>query len=46
VILSEARVAALVDLIGTILASLRNRDGKGVQRVNEGSPARWMLAEH
>jgi hypothetical protein len=35
--------AALADLIGTINSSLRNHDGKGVQRVNEGSPARWRL---
>jgi hypothetical protein len=36
--------AALADLIGTINSSLRNYEGKGVQRVNEGSPARWQLA--
>jgi hypothetical protein len=35
--------AALADLIGTINSSLRNHDGKGVQRTNEGSPARWRL---
>jgi hypothetical protein len=23
---------------------LRNHDGKGVQRTNEGSPAKWRLA--
>jgi hypothetical protein len=33
----------LADLIGTVLASLRNHDGKGVQRTNEGSPAKWKL---
>src|SRR6202158_4458577 len=33
--------AALADLIGTINSSLRHHDGKGVQRTNEGSPARW-----
>jgi hypothetical protein len=37
----QGRVA---DLTGTILASLRNHDGKGVQRANEGSPARWRLS--
>jgi hypothetical protein len=37
--------AALADLIGTINSSLRNHDGKGVQRTNEGSPARWQLKE-
>jgi hypothetical protein len=36
--------AALADLIGTVLASLRNHKGKGVQRANEGTPARWRLA--
>jgi hypothetical protein len=36
--------AALADLTGSILASLRNHYGKGVQRTNEGSPARWRLA--
>jgi hypothetical protein len=35
--------AALADLIGTVLASLRKHDGKGVQRVNDGIPARWTL---
>jgi hypothetical protein len=37
--------AALADLIGTINSSLRNHDGKGVQRTNDGSPARWRLKE-
>jgi hypothetical protein len=37
--------ADLADLIGTINSSLRNHDGKGVQRANEGSPARWKLKE-
>jgi hypothetical protein len=35
---------ALDDLIGSVLASLRNHKGKGVQRTNEGSPARWILS--
>jgi hypothetical protein len=35
--------ADLADLIGTINSSLRNHDGKGVQRTNEGSPARWRI---
>ena len=35
---------ALADLIGTVLASLRNHQGKGVERMNEGSPARWGLS--
>ena len=34
---------ALADLTGTVLASLRNHSGKGVQRDNEGSPARWAV---
>ena len=38
--------AALADLIGTVLASLRNLAGKGVQGVNEGSPAKWRLASN
>jgi hypothetical protein len=38
--------AALADLAGSVLASLRNHNGKGVQRTNEGSPARWRLAGH
>jgi hypothetical protein len=37
--------AALADMIGTINSSLRNHDGKGVQRTNEGSPARWRLSQ-
>src|ERR1700694_4429353 len=36
--------AAVADLTGSILASLRNHVGKGVQRTNEGSPARWQIA--
>jgi len=36
---------ALADLTGSILSSLRNHDGKGVQRTNEGSPAKWKLLE-
>jgi hypothetical protein len=35
--------AGLADLIGTINSSLRNHAGKGVEQVNEGSPARWRL---
>jgi hypothetical protein len=35
---------ALADPIGTVLASLRNHAGKGIQRANEGSPAKWRLA--
>jgi hypothetical protein len=35
--------AALADLIGTSNSSLRNHEGKGVQRTNDGSPARWRL---
>jgi hypothetical protein len=35
--------AALDDLIGTVLASQRNQ-GKGVERTNEGSPARCRLS--
>jgi hypothetical protein len=36
--------AALDDLIGTVLASLRNHQGKGVEQANEGGPARWRLS--
>jgi hypothetical protein len=36
--------ADFADLIGTINSSVRNHDGWGVQRTNEGSPARWALA--
>src|SRR6202790_4002681 len=35
--------AAVADLTGSILASLRNHVGKGIQRTNEGSPARWRF---
>jgi hypothetical protein len=34
---------ALGDLTGSVLASLRNHKGKGIERTNEGSPARWRL---
>jgi hypothetical protein len=42
--ITKPDTAALADLIGTINSSLRNHDGKGVERTNEGSPARWRLA--
>jgi hypothetical protein len=50
-VLSAANVAnpnkaALADLIGTINSSLRNHDGKGVHRTNDGSPARWALRKN
>ena len=35
--------AAVADLTGSILASLRNHVGKGIEPTNEGSPARWRL---
>ena len=35
--------AALADLTGSVLASLRNHKGKGIERTNEGAPARWRL---
>jgi len=35
---------ALADLAGSVLASLRNHKGKGIERTNEGAPARWKLA--
>src|SRR6202166_3348553 len=40
-VLTEPNKAALADLTGSILASLRNHVGKGIQRTNEGAPARW-----
>src|SRR6202790_5346141 len=40
---TNPKKGALADLTGSILASLRNHAGKGVQRTNEGSPARWRL---
>jgi hypothetical protein len=33
------------DKAGSILASLRNHKGKGVERANEGAPAKWRLKE-
>src|SRR5258707_12662179 len=36
--------AGLADLTGSVLASLRNHKDKGVERTNEGAPARWTLA--
>src|ERR1700716_4053454 len=49
-VLTAAKIAnpnkgARADLTGTVLASLRNHKGNGVQRANEGSPARWKLKE-
>jgi hypothetical protein len=49
-VLAAASVAnpnkeALSDLTGSVLASLRNHKGKGIERTNEGAPARWQLKE-
>ena len=41
---TDADKDAVADLTGSILASLRNHVGKGIQRANEGSPAKWRLA--
>ena len=40
-----ATEAAQADLTGSIVASLRNHVGKGIERTNEGSPARWQLSQ-
>jgi hypothetical protein len=40
---TDADLKAAQVLSQGILASLRNHDGKGVQRTNEGVPARWTL---
>ncbi len=47
-VLAAAKVAnpnkdALADLVGSVLASLRNHKGKGIERTNGGAPARWRL---
>jgi len=49
-VLAAANVAnpkaeAVRDLTGSVLASLRNHKGKGVERTNVGAPARWQLKE-
>src|SRR5436190_8507365 len=36
---ANPKKAALADLAGSVLASLRNHKGKGIQRTNEGAPA-------
>ena len=36
---------ALAALAGSVLASLRNHKGKGIERTNKGAPARWQLNE-
>jgi hypothetical protein len=42
---TDADPKAVQVLSQGILASLRNHDGKGMQRVGEGVPARWRLNE-
>ena len=42
---SKPNKAAVRDLTGTILVSLRNLAGKGVRRTNDGAPVRWRLKE-
>ena len=42
---ASARADQIRGLQSAVLASLRNREGKGrVQRTNEGSPARWTIS--
>jgi hypothetical protein len=41
---ANPKAEALRDLTGSVLASLRNHKGKGVERTNDGTPARWRLA--
>jgi hypothetical protein len=42
---TDADKDAVADLTGSILASLRNHKGKGIERTNEGAPARWKVKE-
>jgi hypothetical protein len=44
-LIAEPHNAALADLIGSISASLRNHVGKGIERTNDGNPARWQSKE-
>src|SRR5712671_6336965 len=37
---TNPKKAALADLAGSVLASLRNHKGKGIERTSEGAPAR------
>lgn len=39
----EPASKAVRDLVGAVQSSLRNHDGKSVQTVGEGMPARWRL---
>jgi hypothetical protein len=41
---SKPDVKAARDLTGAVQSSLRNHDGKSVETVGEGMPARWKLA--
>jgi hypothetical protein len=40
---ANPKKAAVADLTGSILASLRNHKGNGIERTNDGAPARWRL---
>jgi hypothetical protein len=42
--IANARIDQVRGLQSAVLASLRHREGKSIQVVNEGSPARWRLA--
>jgi hypothetical protein len=42
--IAGARMDQVRGLQAAVLASLRHREGKGVQRTNEGKPARWRIA--
>ena len=40
-----SRTPAAQDLAQGVLSSLSKHDGKGVQKTNEGKPAKWRLAD-
>ncbi len=42
---TDAKPKAVRDLIGGVLASLRNHEGKTVVTVGEGIPAKWCLKD-
>jgi ribosomal protein S20 len=42
--IKNADKAAAATLAQGVLSSLAKHDGKGVQRANEGKPAKWRLA--
>jgi hypothetical protein len=39
----EPPLKQIRDMVGAVHSSLRNHEGKTIERVNEGMPAQWIV---